>query len=478
MLRYLVKDSAVYGGADLFAKLLAFFAFPVIAAVLSPVDFGTLELVMTTTALLGLAMNCGLNNAVARFYWDIETRQPERPVIVSSGLAAHVLFGLCAWVAGGIIVWIIMPFVKQAAMPITWVGLVSALALMVLSQWLQFLLDVTRLHFGSWRFFSLSLLVKALGLGLGAGAVVWLGWGVDGLLAIQALAALLTLPLALFLVRQDITVRICQRWFRKLVHFGYPFIFAGLAHWLFASMDRWMLAAMSSVEEVGIYSVAFRFATAVFFVSDAFGRAWSPFCIKIRTDAPGTYRETYARVLLLLLFVMLVVGGGLALFSDELIGALMPDKYRASAAPLAVLSFGIVLQSTQQVTAVGISLEQKTYLFVRLAWLAVAVNFVLNALWIPLYGAQGAAWATLFSYLTLTGGYAFYTQKLHHLPIQWHKIALMLALGSAVLLVSLVENNALISWKMISFKVLLAAFCLVLTWRTLLIKEFNSFRHV
>ena len=50
--RRLAKDSAIYGGADLVTKILSFFAFPIIAAALSPKAFGALELIFTVTALL------------------------------------------------------------------------------------------------------------------------------------------------------------------------------------------------------------------------------------------------------------------------------------------------------------------------------------------------------------------------------------------------------------------------------------------
>lgn len=471
MLRNLIKDSAVYGGADLVIKALAFFAFPIIAAALSPSEFGLLELIITVTSLLGLIVNCGLNNAVARFYWDKDTQELERPIIVSSGFLAQIVFGILALIIGGLSLSLIVPEIKLMELPVTWIGLVSALILMVLSQWLRFLLDITRLHFAPWYFFILSLMSGVLGLGLGIIAVVLLGWGLDGLLAIQAISAFSTLPLGLWLVRKDLTLTISREWFMELTRFGYPFIFAGIAYWLFASMDRWMLAKMYSIEEVGIYSVAFRFASVVFFISNAFGRAWSPNAIKIRTDFPDTYREFYSQVLLLFLFVMLIVGGGVALFAGELIGVIMPAKYEASALPLAILCFGIVLQSTQQITAVGISIEKKTYLFVRLAWLTAIINFILNWNLIPLYGAQGAAWATLFSYLVLTAGYMYFTQKLHYLPIPWVKLLLIIFLGVCVLILSVTKNAIVISWETISFKIIFSILCMGIAWRVLPLKS-------
>jgi len=465
--RQIAKDSAIYGGADFAGKVLAFFCFPIIAAALSPLAFGTLELINTTTALLGLVINCGLNNSIQRYYWDQDTLDTQRPIIVSSGLAAQITFSLVALALGLLSLPWILHQVKEAKLPLSWISLVAALLLMVFSQWLQFALDVVRLHFAPFKFLTLTFLSRVLGLVLALLVVVkWQG-GIDGLLMVQAFVALAVLPLSLWMVRQDITLKIDLAWMRELVSFGYPFIFAGLGYWLFGSMDRWMLASMSSVEETGIYSVAFRFASVVLFVSTAFAQAWSPVAIKIRTDHPEKYRTIYAQVLLLLLFVMLVAGGGLSLFSGELIFLLMPKEYAASALPLTILCFGIVLQATQQVTAIGISLEKKTFIFARLTWATALINLVLNWFFIPNYGAVGAAWATTISYFVLTSSFLYFTQIFHPLPIFWKKLLWLLTLGVLVASVSICFNAESFQLQVVAYKMLLALISILLGWMVL-----------
>jgi O-antigen/teichoic acid export membrane protein len=308
---------------------------------------------------------------------------------------------------------------------------------------------------------------------LGVVVVVYLGWGLDGLLSVQALAAALALPIAILMVKKDITSRISMKWMRELTSFGYPFIFVGMAYWLFGSIDRWMLAAMSSVEEVGIYSVAYRFASIVLFVSMAFGQAWSPMAIKIRTDHPEFYRSIYSKVLLILLFSMLIVGGGVALFSGEIIGLIMPKEYFSSSIPLAILCFGIVLQATQQVTAIGISLEKKTFLFARLAWFTAIINATLNWFLIPYFGATGAAWATTISYCILTSSYFYYTQRLHPLPIDWLKLLIIMLLGGVIALVALFMNRSTISLNMLMLKSGIALACILLGWLVLPKRSFT-----
>jgi O-antigen/teichoic acid export membrane protein len=462
--RNLAKDTLIYGGADFFTKVIAFIAFPLIAAALSPKAFGTMELIVTATTILGLLMGCGLNNSVQRYYWDKGTSILERPIVVSSGLITQAVFGFVVLILGLLILPFILPIVQQAELPLTWVALVAALLLMVFSQLQQYLLDVTRLHFSPWKFLIISMLSRVSGMLLAVVAVVYLKWGIDGLFAVQACVALLILPIAIWMVKKDITLSIDKKWVQELVGFGYPFIFAGIAYWLFGSIDRWMLAAMSSIEEVGIYSVSFRFASIVFFVSMAFGQAWSPVAIKIRTDHPDIYRNIYAKVLLILLYVMLVIGGGVALFSGELIGLIMPVEYASSAMPLIVLCIGVILQATQQITAIGISLEKKSFLFARLAWLTAIINATLNWFLIPSFGATGAAWATSISYLVLIVSYMIYTQKLHTLPIDWFKLAIMLLLGTVVFLAAILMHQSTFSVNILITKTVIAVACLIIGW--------------
>lgn len=469
-LRTLARDSAVYGGADLVSKAIAFVTFPLIAAALSPKAFGALELLMTAIGLLGIVANCGLSHGVQRFYWDPETPVERRPVIVSSGLAALTMLVLGVLVVGLLAVAASANWLPGLNLPMTSIAPIAALVVMGGTLIAQYLLDVTRLQMAPWKFFGVSLVTRVATAMAGVAAVVWLQLGLDGLLAVQAAVALLALPLAALAVRRDLTTAVDREAALKLLRFGYPFIYSSFAFWLFGSVDRWLLAALSSVEEVGIYSVAQRFASIVMMVSLAFGQAWAPLALKMRADEPQKYRGWYADVLLMLACGMLVLGGAVALFSDQLISFLMPAEYEAAARPLAVLCLGVVAQSTTQITGIGISLERKTSLFAHLSWLMAVVNVVLNLLLIPKFGATGAAWATALSYLFLTGSYMYCSQALHPLPIRWRRVLVWLAMLTVI---GLVAGQPVVQpgiWSSVWLKALLLCVCIVvgtmlIVWR-------------
>jgi O-antigen/teichoic acid export membrane protein len=475
VIRQLAKDSAIYGGADLISKIISFFTFPFIAKALSPESFGFLELILTSTALLGVVANFGLNNAVQRFYWDTDVTENRRKEIVSSGLVTLFFTVTSVLIITFIGVMSTKVFWKIEVIPFSNFGLTAALLLMGGTQWTQFILDVIRLQFSPWKFLIISMTSRVLSALAGLYMVVSLALGIDGLLGAQAIVVLLVLPMALNFIRKDFSIgKVSKKWSKELIEFGYPFIFSSLAYWIFSSQDRWMLASMTTVEEVGIYSVSFRFASVILFVSAAFGQAWSPVAIKIRTDNPEKYRKIYGDVLILLVFSIAALAGGLALFSGEIIHFIMGNDYLKSALPMAILGFAIVFQASQQITGIGISLEKKTKLFAHLSWITAGVNFGFNWFLIPIFGALGAAIATALSYLFLSLGYFFFTQRYHPIHISYNRLMALISLMGIVLVISFYMQNASIEWIPIALKLGILASFVGLGWILLPIKNFKN----
>jgi O-antigen/teichoic acid export membrane protein len=331
-----------------------------------------------------------------------------------------------------------------------------------------------RLHFSPWRFLAYSLFSRVGASILALFAVLYIGAGVEGVLAAQAFVFVLALPIGIWLIKRDVVPSFDSRWSSRLLAYGAPFIFTEIAYWLFSSIDRWMLASISGVESVGVYSVAFRFSTIVMFVATAFGMAWSPYSMKLRKDFPEQHRTIYAEILLVLLFVMLIVAGSISLFSGEIIGTLMPAEYASAAIPLAILCFTVVLQASQQITAIGISLANRTIIFTYLVWLAAILNAALNYYWIPAYGVPGAAWATVIAYLFLSGGFMVFTQRYYRLPISWMRLGWLIVLGIVIMLFSLNSVQNGFSIEVTLKKIGFALACLVLALPALNLKVLRN----
>ena len=476
----ILKDSGVYGGADFFGKFFYFISFPIIASYLNPEAYGVLEILFTVSTLVGIFIGCGMNNAAGRFYWENQEFKDAQIKIISSGLFTQLSIGLFFFLIGILLIPLFMSLINKVNWPISSISLFSTLIIMCMYQWIQYVLDVLRLKFQPWNFFTLTVASRIFSISLGIIALIFFQMGVDGYLLANSIILLIIFPISLWMIKENLNVKkIDFSWLKQLISFGYPFIFVSLAFWLLSSMDRWMLNTMRTVEEVGLYSIAIRFSTIAFFASAAFGQAWSPIAMKIREDDPQNYRAIYGNVFYVLFFSMILISGFLALFAGEIIFLLLPGVYSGSALPLIFLSVGTIFQSTQQITAIGISLAKKTYLFARIAWIVALFNFIGNLILIPSFGINGAAISTMTSYLLTTVLYFYFTQKLHPIIIKKGILAIFSIAAFCIGIVSVIFLNNDINFEMIFLKIFIFILILAFCFKLLPLRDFikdNQFR--
>ena len=449
----LLKNSLLFGSADFISRLVAFCSYPLIASLLSAKNFGFVELLLTIVTLLGFVINCGLNNSLFRFYWDNKKNKQLKSQLISSGFYAQVFFGLAIIFIYSLFLYFFIKYNFNQNLPLTWITYLSLIIIVVLTQLINYLKDVSRLKFKNFDYFILSVFSKSLGILIGVFALI-IGWDTDGLLAGIALGLIIVIPYAFWLNKYDLKINFFNyEQAKRMTSYGYPFIYVGLAFWILGAVDRWMLASMKSLDEVGIYSVAFRFASIVFFVSLAFGQAWSAVAIKIRNDFRKSYRSIYGDVLILLTFIMVIASSSVALFSNEIIEFIMPKEYSQSKLPLIILCLGVFFQSLQQICGIGITIEKKVYLYARISWVIVVLNIILNFLLIPSFGSVGAAISSLICYFIMNFIYFYYTQKLH--PIKFSKNIFygQIVYAMIFIFIALLLFDKTISFNYVAFKI-------------------------
>lgn len=439
MSKALFKDTAFYGASDFIIKVLSFFLFPILANLLSVRDFGIITLAGTFAGFIGMFMSLGINNAVQRFYFDPESTALDQQKIISSGLWVLISWSIIIAVLFLLLAYPFDNFLnKRYEMP--WKYFALSLLALVPNLIITYCNDVIRLHFKPVYFFTISLIKNLAALIGGIVVLYYFNAGITGYLWVTFLAPLIMVPLAVYFIRKDLKFRIDKAWTKEIVKIGYPFVFMGIAYWLFGSMDRWLLSEFSDNTQVGLYSIAFKIGTVIMFVNSAFGQAWSPIAIKMMTDNPTTYKKKFTEIFSIFTWILILVGSAVCLFTKEFFVYTMPTTYWAAANATIFILVGMVVHGTTQLTALGISISKKTYIFSRVAWFTAIINLVLNIALIPKWGATGSAVATAITYLVLSLSYYYYTQKLHPIPFDVRTISLAFLIFIIVVGISLYLN--------------------------------------
>ena len=73
MLRAFLKDSVLYGAAGILSRGISVLLVPLYTRVLSPGDYGSLDMLLAFGALVNLVVALEVTQAVARFYPDAAT---------------------------------------------------------------------------------------------------------------------------------------------------------------------------------------------------------------------------------------------------------------------------------------------------------------------------------------------------------------------------------------------------------------------
>lgn len=182
---------------------------------------------------------------------------------------------------------------------------------------------------------------------------------------------------------------------RKMLHFGLPLIFSGIAFWGLTSVDRVMLSRWSNYNELAIYSVSVSFAAAATIFQSVFSTVWAPTVYKWVSNNEGHDKVIMVNRYVLMLVVILFCLAGLLSWIVPLI---LPSEYTSVQWILVACIAYPLLYTLSETTVVGIGISRKSSYAMLAAVLALLVNLLCNYFLIPLFGAAGAASSTAISF--------------------------------------------------------------------------------
>jgi O-antigen/teichoic acid export membrane protein len=160
-------------------------------------------------------------------------------------------------------------------------------------------------------------------------------------------------------------------------------------------MDKVFLRKYSTYEELGIYSVSVSFAGAAIIFQSIFSTIWSPLVYRWVNEGvdPIEIHKVSQHVLSCVLALFSILG----MFS-WVVRWILPSHY-APVQYLLVACMGYPLFYTlSETTVVGIGIARKSIYSMLSSVIAVIVNLIGNYLFVPKFGAAGAAIATAIAF--------------------------------------------------------------------------------
>ena len=370
------------------SKLLTFVMVRFYTGVLTPADYGTADLIMQTANLLLPLVSLGITNGVFRFALD---RKEQRRSIFTIGFYTILV--------GSLILLAALPLLSNSESLREYTLLIGVYTL---ASCLHSLCAQYIRAEGKTALFAVQGIINtALVIGFNITFLLVFRMGVFGyVMSVVAADGICTL----FLVLRE---KLWKLWLPKpegqlwnaMLRYSIPLIPATIFWWITSVSDRYMVAYFLGTDANGLYAVACKIPTVLTLLSTIFMDAWQFSAIQEATGDREVHIRFYTQVWSAFLAVMVMAGSVIIVLCRLEIRMLSTQQYYEAWKYIPSLSMAMVFSAFSSFMGSVYVVTEKSRLSLWTALWSALANIFLNFLLIPRIGIQGAAIATLASYV-------------------------------------------------------------------------------
>lgn len=185
---------------------------------------------------------------------------------------------------------------------------------------------------------------------------------------------------------------------RSVLSDSWPLMFSSLAVAVYMKIDQVMIGSMIGDFAVGIYAAAAKLSEVWYFIPTIICASLFPAIVNAQKSDRAVFISRMKRLYSLMFWPALILAVAVSLFSSPLISVFFGAQYAASSAVLSIHSWSAIGFFLNVAVTQYLISENYNRIALFTAATSAVLNIVLNLLWIPAYGAVGAAMATLIAY--------------------------------------------------------------------------------
>lgn len=407
----MIKSSIIYLISSLIVKAVPFLLLPFLTTHLSPSEFGLVAIIQLTIQFSQSFSGLSLNVNIPRKYFSQD--KSKNAVLIFNMYA--ILLG-SSFVLFTMISVFIMFDTALFNIPSSWLLAMPILAFMGMSNLINLTLSRTRER--PIEFLGLEVSHAVLNLSLTVFFIAFVGMSWEGrVIAIALSMFFFGLVGIIYLIKEGyIKGKLDIAVIRDVLSISIPLIPHAIAGIVISVSDRFFIEHMIGLEVVGIYTVGYYFGMVIMLFSDAFVKAWTPwFFRKMNLNLDKERREivklTY--VYILLLVVVAILYSLLAVF---ILPYVVAEEYYGASVYIPWICAGYVFFGVYQIYFPYLVYSKKTSYVAVATVLAALINLVGNYYFIGIYGAIGAAYATILAFIVSSIVVMMFAMKLVEMP--------------------------------------------------------------
>lgn len=415
----IIKNVSVYSFGNILSTGIAFFLLPLYTRVLTPSDYGQLELIYLIASILVVFFGLNISLGYSRVYFIQKDIISRKKLFMSAQAFVLLCSIICCVVMYIYIGNISRPFLSFDQRN-------NFLKLITLATVMEVLGHVPannlRVRNEAWPYVKASLLSLIVTVSFTVYFVVIIDMGVAGILYGRLIGAFLSLLYLHYLVRGEFVLRLSFKMILSMLSFSIFLIPSNLSSLVLNMSNRFFLSEYQNLEEVGLFSLGVKIAAVIpLLITEPVKKAFSPYIFDLADDPQKCTRvlSDFVRLFFAGISIFVLV---ISVFATDLVAIMAPESYQGSSSSVFVLSFSNLILGTAAIVVLAIHITKKTWI-VTLIWVFSSVlNIFLNVLLIPGYGKMGAAYATLISIIFILIAYIIAARKVFPLIIPYQSI--------------------------------------------------------
>lgn len=383
----------IYGLGALFLKGISFFLIPLYTRMLSPEEYGNLELLNTFTGILDVVFAMGLFQYIYMDYWHHDKAGKRKLIysVFSIYLAISTVFYL---LTGFFLAFRHELILGDLKLSLIYLGVFTSYLGFFQNVFISLLKIEERAKFVT----ILQVLLGIIGMSLNIWLVYFLRAGISGIIWANAINLLISFSIATIIFREEI-FRFTFLWdmnrVKSILRLSLPFVPGVISYWLMNSANRWILLHYGTLADVGIFSLAVKF-TSIFdpIIIQPFLSSNNPRTMKRFSE--GQYSQRLRLVFPAIISFFLVAG-----FAIKMAASWMIDKnFNASLVLIPVMVSGLSIGVLAQVTGLLLLYRKRVLYTFTSVFLGSMLSIISSFVLIPQLGPLGAALGTIVGGLT------------------------------------------------------------------------------
>jgi O-antigen/teichoic acid export membrane protein len=462
-LKELTKDTALYGISTIIGRFLGFILVPFYTNVFSPEEFGIQSYVYAFLAFGSIAYIYGMDAAFMKYATVIEK---DKKKVFSTGYIfvtvttlffSLILFASHSWIADQV------DLANYSTIFIYVIGILflDTATLIPFSE--------LRLERKAGRFATIRILNIFINVSSNFILILVYKFGIEAIFISNLIASAFSFIALVPTIIENLKWEIDKPYLKKMLFFGITYLPASVASMIVQVIDVPIIRELTDEATLGIYRANYKLGVFMMLFVSMFHYAWQPFFLTNAKEENA--KKIFSKVLSLFLIFTSFIWVVLSLFIEDLARiellhgkTLIGTQYLVGIYIVPIILLAYLFHGLYINFIAGIYLEEKTKYLPIITGIGALINIVSNFILVPQIGILGGAISTLLSYIAMSIGIFFVSQKFYKIDYEYGlilKVFIVITIVSIIFYYFSFTDSLTISIKFIILGIFITLFLIL-----------------